>query len=255
MKRVLLAIVCSAAAAGAMGCDKSSDDDTPVAPVRQGDIGAVTFTYACNGAGDAQCNVDSDLAPPATDSSFPPIGEGTKFVVTMKWNGTDQPPNGPLALSGAGTTFFTVDTTAPDKPVVSSLKAGGGSLLALSGTEVVDITSIDVRAIDHLKILQADPAGDFKSAGLDIDPAKGSVSANASEVFTFKFRAVPADKDDTILVGQLPVTWTSMDTNVVHITSPADDNVATFQSGAAGSTTIHVTVGTLATDISIKVGS
>lgn len=250
MKRVLLAMACALA----MGCDdKSSSDDTPVTPVKQGDIGAVTFTYACAGAGDSQCNVDSDLAPPAQDSSFPAIGEGTKFIVQAKWNATDARP---LTLSGAGTTFFTVDTTMPDKTIISPLEEGHGSLLALAGgTEVVDITSLDVRAIDHLKILQADPQGDFKSAGLDIDPAKGSVSANASVVFTFKFRAVPADKADNILVGQLPVSWTSMDPNVVHITSAPDDNVATFQSGNAGSTTIHVTVGTLATDIAIKVGS
>lgn len=240
------------AAIAASGCKDSDKGDDTVVPVRDGTLNVATFSYACTGPGDEQCNADSELAPTSKDSSFPLVAAGAQFLVGTARNAAVDAGASVLTASGAGTTFF---ATAPaaDKTLVTAVKPGRGSLLALDGTTVVDLTNLDIGTFDHVKVLSASPQNDFKDGAITIGP--GGFKAQANVQYTFKFRVVPVDATGATLAGALPITWTIADPSIVSFASGANDNIAVFKSGAAGSTNVHVTVGDKTADIGITVGS
>jgi hypothetical protein len=113
-----------------------------------------------------------------------------------------------------------------------------------------DVLDIDV--VDPiLKVDSAQPQGEFT----DIKVSGGKVTAKGT--FTFRFRVTPAAADGkTILAGSFPCMWTTSDKDIANITTDPTDNIVTIVSGPKqGTATIHVTLGPMATDIPITLGS
>jgi hypothetical protein len=228
-------------------CDPKDEAQVAATPVNEGALRAVTFSYSCAGPGDAQCDADAELAPVAAGSSFPAVAVGTQFVVGVKLSDTP----GPVTIGGAGGAFLTTKLTELGTLVTAS-RPGNVALLALSGQQVVDLTTLELREIDHIALFQASPRGDFKGGALSLND--GKVTASADVRYTFKFRVAPVDKDGKILAGALPVQWTTEDPSVARLTSAPNENIATFVSGAAGSTKVRATVGDRSVIVNIAVG-
>ena len=229
----------------AVGCEPKEKMTGP--PVKVGEIGSATFVYGCGPDSDVQCNMDAELAPKAMNTVFPQVAVGSKFAITTVTN-VEAGTGAPLGVGTAGTVMVDVD---PMSKLLLGKKEGYGALLALSGTTVVDITSIHLAVPTKLEILQGTPDGKFLGGSVSIGP--GGVSATSSVVYTFRFRAIPKDDSGGILAGALPCNWTTSDANVAKITTPPQQNIVTVVSGTAGTANIDVTLGPLKGQIVIKV--
>ena len=210
-----------------------------------GGLGRATFTYGCAGPGDAQCDLDADLAPLRESSPFPLLAVGSQFRLAA-----EGAAYGPLDLDSASPDFLALDA---DGLTLTASRAGIASVVAARGGTPVDFANIELVEPAALKILQATPQGSFK--GVDLDFGNGSVSATAQTVVTFKFRAVVTDADDVLLAGALPCNWATSDANVASITSDPAENIVTVVSGQSGTATVSVTYGAFTGSITIAVGS
>jgi hypothetical protein len=232
-----------------IGCnDKAaSTPDAQPPPQQKGDLGAATFTYQCGPDSDPQCNVDSELAPIATDSQFPTLALGSTFVLQAQRAG--DAGTGALVVTPVSTGFIDADATGK---LMTAKRAGITTVLATSGADTVDLTTVVITAPDHVKLLQGSPTGSFKNGSVVVGP--NGVTAQANVQYTFKFRAFAVDKNDTVLAGALPCNWTTSDATIASITSPPQANIVTVVSGKAGTATITNTIGALPpTTITIKV--
>lgn len=232
-----------AATLASVGCDDVEPQQPEV--VLLGSLGRATFTYGCAGPGDAQCDLDADLAPLREDSPFPLIAVGSRFELEAEADGL-----GSIGLGTASEDFLSVDE---DGLTVTAERPGVVSVVALSDGVPFDFADIELVEATDLKILQATPAGSFE--GVDIDIGDGEVSAEVDVEFTFKFRAVLTDADGTILAGDLGCAWTSSDPTVAEITTDPEENVVTVVSGAAGTAVISVEVGSFVGNVTIEVGA
>ncbi len=233
-------------------CSDSSDGNAgPAGPVTtQGALNTVVFAYGCVGPGDAQCNADSDLAPVGESSTFPDLAVGASAKISAAYAPGASSDGGTLTLDSVGGDYLTVGA---DGTTVTAVKAGTTDFIARVGGAPVDYALVNLKPVDHIKLLEASPQGDFKGGTISI--GSGGVSAQANVTYTFKFRVVPVDGDGHILAGAFPIAWSSTNDSIVKLTSAANDNVATFQSGSAGHAAVHVTLGTFSGDIAITVGS
>jgi hypothetical protein len=224
-----------------VGCE----DKDKSAAVRGGQLGAAEFSYICGRGEDPQCNTDSELAQPGEFSSFPRIAVGASFGLGVK---PKKGPDGNAITLDFSETIFEVDEA---KTNFKGKTPGVMSVLAIRYSEVVDLTWMEIVKADHIKLIQGTPDGKFKDGSIKIGPE--GVSGQASVQFTFKFRAVAADKDDKLLAGAFPCMWTTSDATIANITSSPTANIATVVSGNPGTATIHVTLGDMQGDITLKV--
>jgi hypothetical protein len=222
------------------GCDKKGS------PVRSGQLGNADFTYVCGPDTDPQCNPDSDLAAPGEVSAFPKIALGSRFAMSAA---ARSGPTGEYTLDASRPFFEFFDEG--DRHLIRPKKVGIASILAIKGEEALDLTWVELVKADHIKFVQGTPQGTFKDGSIAI--GKNGVTAQASVVVTFKFRAVAADKDDKILAGAFDCKWTTSDPAIANITSPPTANIVTVVSGKAGTATLHATLGDLAGDIALTV--
>lgn len=226
-----------------VGCDDVEPQQPEV--VLLGSLGRATFTYECAGPGDAQCDVDADLAPLREDSPFPLIAVGSRFELSAESTGI-----GPLDLGSASGAFLSLDA---DGRTMTAERPGVVSVVALQGGSPLDFADVELVEAANLKILQATPEGSFEGAEVDI--GNGEVSAEVDVEFTFKFRAVMTDADGTILAGDVDCAWTSSDPSVAEITTDPEENIVTVVSGQAGSAVITVEYGEFSGTVTIEVGS
>jgi hypothetical protein len=238
---VMMALALSLAIT-AVGCE----DKGGSAAARGGQLGAATFTYVCGKGEDPQCNTDSELAQPGEFSTFPRIAVGAAFGLGIKPK-ERQFDNDSLKLDFSET-LFEVDEA---KTNFKGKSPGVMSILANYNSETLDLTWLEVVKADHIKLIQGTPDGKFKDGSIKIGP--DGVAGQANVQFTFKFRAVAADKDDKLLAGALPCMWTTSDAAIANITSPPTANIVTVVSGNPGTATVHVTLGDMQGDITLKV--
>jgi hypothetical protein len=231
------------AAAALFGCDEIEGPQQP--PVELlGSLGRVTFTYACAGPGDAQCDVDADLAPLRSESPFPRLGVGSRFELT-----------------GVSTDFGAIEVDTASSAVLSveedgalrAREAGLVSVVALHEGVPLDFADVELVEPAGLEILQATPQGSFE--GVDLDISNGELTADVDATFTFKFRAIVVDASGALLAGDYPCSWTSSDESVAEITSDPIDNIVTVVSGQAGSAVVTVEYAGFTATIGIEVGT
>jgi len=248
MKHLMRALVCGGGLLVA-ACDESSETDSepdeqpPV--VLYGGLGRATFVYTCVGPGDAQCDLDADLAPLREQSPFPLLAVGSRFQLAAKGAAY-----GPLVLDSASSEFLLVES---DGITMQALRAGAASVVATNEGVPVDFGNVELVAPAGLKILAATPQGSFE--GVEVDFGNGGVSAEVDAQFTFKFRAIVTDEAGDLLAGALPCLWETSDSDVATITSDPTDNVVVIVSGEAGTATVSVAYGDFTGSISIDVGS
>ncbi len=226
------------------GCDDAPDPEQPEI-VLLGSLGRASFTYACAGPGDAQCDVDADLAPIREEAVFPLLAVGSRFELTAEGDGY-----GPLDLDSASAEFLEVDE---DGATMTAKRAGLVSVIGSFKGTPVDFADVELVEPADLKILQATPEGSFE--GVEIDIGSGEVSAEVDVEFTFKFRAIVTDVDDTILAGDFPCSWSSSNPDVATITTDPEENIVTVVSGEAGTAIITVEYGDFTGTVEIEVGS
>ncbi len=242
-------VFCVAALVHLEGCadNKGSTPDAQPPPQQKGDLGNATFTYQCGPDSDPQCNADSELAPIGKGSQFPTLALGSTFLLQAQRAG--EAGTGALTVTPVSTGFL--DADASGKLMIAK-RAGVVTVLATSGTDTIDLTTVVVTAPDHVKLLQGSPTNSFKNGSVVVGP--GGVTAQANVQVTFKFRAFAVDKSDGVLAGALPCNWTTSDATIANITTPANANIVSVVSGKAGTATITNTIGGLPpSTITIKV--
>lgn len=231
---------------GLVACDDGASSPPPEQPevTIRGGLDRATFTYDCAAPSDPQCNVDADLAPIRKEKSpFPQIALGSRFKLSTV--SIDYPV---LRVAPVSTDFL----EPQGEGVVLAKRRGASGVLAqqLDGT-AIDFANLEIVAPAKYEILQATPQGDFRGANVNL--GGGSVSAQASVVYTFKFRVVARGEDDNILAGALPCQWTSSNEQVAKIEGDATSNVVTVKSASAGNSDITVTFGDFTGVVRIEV--
>lgn len=226
------------------GCDDVPEPEQPEV-VLLGSLGRASFTYGCAGPGDAQCDIDADLAPIREEAVFPLLAVGSRFELAAEAEGY-----GELTLDSASYDFLEV---GEDGLTMTAKRAGLVSVIGSSEGTPIDFADVELVDPVDLKILQATPEGSFE--GVEIDIGSGEVSAEVDVEFTFKFRAIVTDADDVILAGDFPCLWTSSDPDVATITTDPEENVVTVVSGEAGTAIITVEYGDFTGTVEIEVGS
>jgi hypothetical protein len=225
------------------GCEEGEPPSQP--PVELfGSLGRVTFTYDCVGPGDAQCDVDADLAPLREESLFPRLGVGSRFELT----GVSE-EFGPIEIDSASPEVLSVE----EDGTLLGRAPGLLSVVALHQGVPLDFADVELVEPAGLKLLQATPEGSFE--GVDLDIGNGEVTADIDATFTFKFRAIVVDASGSLLAGDYPCTWTSSDPAVAEITTDPAENVVTVVSGQAGSAVVTVEYGEFTATIGIEVGA
>jgi hypothetical protein len=240
-----LLLACSSLVTGCSD-DKAGDakaETPPPPPVESGELGAARFRYRCTAPSDAQCDFDKELGTGVGGKSYelPLLALGSTFALDLE---SVNPPDPPPEIRPLHPTYA---ERTPDG-LLRPLKKGKTSIGVRRGDEIVDFVNVRIAEIAGLKLFSGDPQGKLE----DVDVGKGSVTVKQS--FTFRFRVAPIDSEAKLLAGSLPCKWTTSNEAVIKITTPADDNIVTVVSGAAGQSTLTVELGERKVEIPITIG-
>ena len=216
--------------------------------VQAGELGRGTFTYSCGSGADAECNDNSDLAIVDPATNLPSVAVGATFSIGYKSNQTNA-----VGISQSGDLDLLAVDSKGSKPGFLAKRAG---FVAVVGVYLVneDLVHVHVEELDHLEFANTTPTagGSFKGA---VTVPGLTVSASAAVAPTMLLRVVPMTKDRRLLAGALACQWTSTDPTLIQIDGPATQNIVSIKLLKSGTGKLHVTLGTLASDVTLTVGS
>jgi hypothetical protein len=216
-----------------------SDTYTPEPDPGYGELGVGVFLLECPTLSDPACVGGGSVA-----TSFPrAFAVGGRFGLQYDWKSSDDEHYGdplpqiqtsaPQLLDRAGDGF--------------TVKAPGyAAVLAVTGdSEIVDIRHLYLAEVDALQIVAlAEPLA-TPLITLALEPGE-----------TVELLVRPIDGDDQPLSGRLEYTWASSDVAVASITAGGGDTGRlTISAGLEGESTLSVTLGDLAAQITISVAS
>ncbi len=199
-------------------------------PSSEGELGRGDFLYRCVGESDALCPAGSQAA-----TGFPQaIALGGTFSLDYSYNNEFAGEALPMLKSSAP------DRISIENEIFTALAQGYTAINAVSGTsEVIDLKHLRVAAIDHLIITDNE-----LTIGAMIEVDTGA---------QLSLLAAPYGVQDELLGGSLDYTWTSADPTIAAIVGAGSDEQVAIEGAAEGQTTVTVTVGELAIEITVVV--
>lgn len=219
------------------GCDSTQSGNGQ----QPGELGRGTFTYTCGPGADAQCNQNADLAIVDPSTNLPPIALGSTFDLGYSNGATQADDTAGIVLDQAVNLYGAAQT---GYVAVFGLRGSGSSAPA------EDLVHLKIVSVDHLEFAQTSPSGGtFKGVvtapGITVNVTVGSGTP------TQLLRVVPMTSDRKLIAGALPCNWTSNDPTIAQVASDPGQNIVTVKLLKAGTTKVHVTLGSLAGDVTV----
>lgn len=196
-----------------------------------GELGEAGFSYVCEGASDAACDVTQPRG-------LPDVALGSEFGVSLSSEYAARPMS--------PTPFLDEVTNTVESTTFRARIAGFAVLLASDRYD-------EAGDLVHVHILQPDSVHlqrDAQSGFVDFDVASG-LDLTVGE--SLSLRAVPFGADAQPLAGALPTSWSVEDDAIVSLDGPTGDNVLPVRALAEGTTQVRVTQGDLAVSVAITV--
>jgi len=238
----------------------SCSSASPKEAKQTGELGGYVFAYRCHNPSDAFCDDGATFAK----DSLPIVAVGSTFRISYNYaDGKDAQgnkiPDNYVGSFGSGDRLEQVGSTSgteTNQYVLRAKKPGFAALLA-SIPASGQVSSGVVGDLLHLKIAKADhieASGKITgAAGASFTASAGGLTVGlsaATGVVTLRAFVTLADK--TPLAGALPTAWTQTLTDVLKLTSDGSDNVASFDVRSFGTAVVHVVMGDVAADITVK---
>jgi len=230
MRRSIVQIAPFAFLLFAVSCDSLGDP-----PGTSGELGNGSFQYTCETLSDPACDVES--SEPVIPTR---LAVGARFH--LEFQATE---GGSTRVESAGLSLVSPSETFGE--TFESHRSGTVALMARRGEEYVDIIHIDIAEPDHVQI------DHIIDGGTITDDEISEVTFPAGQTATL--RAYPVDEGGRLLSGALPCEWTSADPSIADINSPTEDNQATLEAFAEGTTTVQVVLGDHTVEVQVTISA
>lgn len=210
---------------------------------QQGELGGYAFTYHCALPSDAFC--DDGVA----SETFPVVAVGSTFAVTYNKGKRKEDDVAVTGFAGDHLARVLVDdATGHSIAALEAKKEGLVAIFAGSPGYVFDILHIRVAKPDHIEV-----SGTVSGASGAISATAGGVSVGLSAATgVVTIRAFPVLPDKTLVAGALPTKWSQTSTDVLRLTGDTTDNLIHADIVAFGTAVLHVEMGSVAADVTVK---